>query len=70
MRFRWEEIRAATNAALTDLRTALADSTAAPDTVAMLEQLRELQRGAVPQLQGLIDTLGSVQERLSAGGRP
>jgi DNA-binding protein YbaB len=66
-----EEIRMATNAALADLRAALTDATAAPDTAVMLEQLRELQRGAVPQLQGLIDTLGSVQERLSArGGRP
>ena len=35
----------------------------------MLEQLRELQRSAVPQLQSFIDTLGSVQERLSSGGR-
>ncbi|GAA2193898.1 YbaB/EbfC family nucleoid-associated protein [Micromonospora lupini] len=65
-----EEIRTATNAALTNLRSALADAAAAPDTRAMLEQLRELQRSAVPQLQGLIDTLGSVQARLSTGGRP
>ncbi|MFY1618407.1 YbaB/EbfC family nucleoid-associated protein [Micromonospora sp. WMMD736] len=65
-----EEIRTATNAALADLRAALADATATPDTAAMLEQLRELQRGAVPQLQGLIDTLGSVQDRLASGGRP
>ncbi|MFC4018601.1 YbaB/EbfC family nucleoid-associated protein [Micromonospora sp. GCM10011542] len=65
-----EEIRTATNAALADLRTALADATTTPDTTAMLEQLRELQRGAVPQLQGFIDTLSGVQERLSSGRRP
>ncbi|WP_422737464.1 YbaB/EbfC family nucleoid-associated protein [Micromonospora sp. WMMD729] len=64
-----EEIRTATNAALADLRKALADGTAATDTSGMLEQLRELQRGAVPQLQGLIDTLGSVQDRLASGGK-
>ncbi|MFF5177176.1 YbaB/EbfC family nucleoid-associated protein [Micromonospora sp. NPDC000316] len=65
-----DEIRTATNAALTDLRAALADVAAAPDTAAMLEQLRELQRSAVPQLQGFIDRLSSVQEGLSSGRRP
>ncbi|MEU8111321.1 YbaB/EbfC family nucleoid-associated protein [Micromonospora sp. NPDC048947] len=65
-----EEIREATNAALTDLRSALAAATAAPDTTALLEQLREVQRSAVPQLQGIMDTLSGVQERLASGGRP
>ncbi|MET8203984.1 YbaB/EbfC family nucleoid-associated protein [Micromonospora taraxaci] len=65
-----EHIREATNSALTDLRSALAAVAAAPDTTALLEQLREVQRSAVPQLQGIIDTLGDVQERLSSGRRP
>ncbi|SCE82395.1 YbaB/EbfC family nucleoid-associated protein [Micromonospora chokoriensis] len=65
-----EHVRAATNSALTDLRGALAGVAGAPDTTALLEQLREVQRSAVPQLQGIIDTLGDVQARLSSGRRP
>ncbi|WFE51109.1 YbaB/EbfC family nucleoid-associated protein [Micromonospora sp. WMMD1155] len=65
-----EGVREATNAALADLRSALAEVAAAPDTTALLEQLREVQRSAVPQLQGIIDTLGDVQESLSSGRRP
>ncbi|MEU7948535.1 YbaB/EbfC family nucleoid-associated protein [Micromonospora taraxaci] len=65
-----EHIREATNSALTDLRSALAAVAAASATTALLEQLREVQRSAVPQLQGIIDTLGDVQERLSSGRRP
>lgn len=64
-----EEVRAATNAALAELRTAIAEVSGAPDTTAVLEQLREVQRTAVPQLQGFVDTLAQVQERLAAGGR-
>ncbi|WP_433653423.1 hypothetical protein ACQP2C_15860 [Micromonospora zamorensis] len=65
-----EQVREATNAALTDLRSAVAAVAVAPDTTALLEQLREVQRSAVPQLQGIIDTLGDVQDRLSSGRRP
>ncbi|MBQ0977414.1 MULTISPECIES: YbaB/EbfC family nucleoid-associated protein [Micromonospora] len=65
-----EHVREATNAALTDLRSAVAAVAVAPDTTALLEQLREVQRSAVPQLQGIIDTLGDVQDRLSSGRRP
>lgn len=64
-----EEIRLATNAALADLRTKLAESVAAPDTTAMMEQLQELQRFAVPQLQSFLDALTEVQERIAASGR-
>jgi hypothetical protein len=53
-----EEIRLATNAALADLRTALAGAVTPPDTA------------AVPQLQGFIDALTDVQDRLASGRRP
>ncbi|MEV1142725.1 YbaB/EbfC family nucleoid-associated protein [Micromonospora sp. NPDC049799] len=65
-----EEIRLATNAALADLRTALAGAVTPPDTAAVLAQLQEVQRTAVPQLQGFIDALTDVQERLASGRRP
>ncbi|WP_238161999.1 YbaB/EbfC family nucleoid-associated protein [Micromonospora endolithica] len=65
-----EEIRLATNAALADLRAALAGALPAPDTTAVLAQLQEVQRTAVPQLQGFIDALTGVQERLANGRRP
>jgi DNA-binding protein YbaB len=64
-----EEIRTATNEALADLRAAIAETTGMPDTNAMLDQLREVQRTAVPQLQGFVDTLAQVQERLGSGGQ-
>ncbi|KAB1910847.1 YbaB/EbfC family nucleoid-associated protein [Micromonospora sp. AMSO31t] len=65
-----EAVRAATNVALADLRSAIAGATGVPDATAMVEQLREVQRTAVPQLQGFVDTLTRVQQRLASGERP
>lgn len=65
-----EAVRVATNAALADLRTTIAGATGVPDTTAIMDQLREVQRTAVPQLQGFVDTLTRVQQRLASGERP
>ena len=63
-----EEISNAVNAALADLRSQAAATSAAPDLARLEEQLREVQTGALHQFRAQNAALIEVQERIARQG--
>jgi hypothetical protein len=64
-----EEILAAVNGALDDLRTKVSEAAATPDLSGLAERLKEVQETSKRQLSGLIESLVAAQERIASAGR-
>jgi DNA-binding protein YbaB len=64
-----EQVAAAVNAALDDLRSQVSSEVGSIDTGALSEQLRRIQETSVPQLHSFLQEISASQERLLSGER-
>lgn len=64
-----EEILAAVNGALDDLRNNVSEAAATPELSGLAEQLKEVQETSKRQMANLIESLVAAQERIAFAGR-